>query len=280
MRFGFVTCVQLGFSCMQEIYNCGHHLNLAITLRDDKETNKSGRIYLDEFCQQKNIPLLKINHINEATVIDAIKKHQIECLFIIGWSQIAKAELLNVPHFGVLGMHPTLLPTGRGRAAIPWAILKRLKKTGVTLFKLDTGIDTGPIIDQHVIQLSNKTNASELYDSVNEAHVKLIKKVMPNLSNNHIHLYEQDESFATLWPGRKPKDGEINKNGSVNEAECLIRAVTKPYPGAFIIMNNKKIIIWSARVVDKLTDNLCLDFKDGYLECLDWQFTTVTQNNS
>src|SRR5690606_1468973 len=97
------------------------------------------------------------------------------------WSQIGKEELLSVPRLGVLGMHPTLLPVGRGRAAIPWAILKNLESSGVTMFKLDQGVDTGDILEQVEIPLPEHVDASWLYDAVDSAHISLIKKAWPEL---------------------------------------------------------------------------------------------------
>lgn len=130
IKVGFVTCVQLGYSCMEAIYEVGGKLDLAISLLDNQAKSKSGRIYLDSFCNSKGIPLLKASHVNNPEVIQSIKDAQLDWLFIIGWSQIASQEVLEAPKRGVLGMHPTLLPTGRGRAAIPWAILKGLSKIG------------------------------------------------------------------------------------------------------------------------------------------------------
>ena len=139
---------------MEAIYDVGGKLELSITLHDDKARAKSGRVYIDKFCYAKKIPLLKINNINDAEAVEYVK--QLDWLFIIGWSQIAGKIILGTPTFGVLGMHPTLLPVGRGRASIPWAILHQLSETGVTLIKLDEGVDTGPIVAQFIIPLSSK----------------------------------------------------------------------------------------------------------------------------
>ena len=79
--------------------------------------DKSGRIYLDDIAYEHNIPLLKVNNINDPEVIKALKDYEIDWLFIIGWSQVQ--EVLKAPKKGCIGMHPTLLPVGRGRAAIP-----------------------------------------------------------------------------------------------------------------------------------------------------------------
>ena len=272
MKIGFVTCVQLGLSCMEAIYQAGGRLDLAITLSDDKAVQKSGRVYLDQFCIKQQIPLLKVRHINDVEVLESIKKMELDWLFIIGWSQIAGQAVLDAPKLGVLGMHPTLLPNGRGRAAIPWAILKCLDQTGVTLFKLDCGVDTGPIADQYVIPLSPDSSASELYSAVNEAHVQLIKRVMPKIIAGELTLQVQDDSLATIWPGRTPEDGEINFSGSVLDAERLVRAVTQPYPGAYFYEDGNKVIVWRAAISKVIPQAKYLQFKDGYLTLLDWQY--------
>ena len=270
MNFGFITCIELGLSCIKAIYDQGYDLKLAITLDDDNAPNKSGRVYLDDFCNENSIQLEKCNHINDAHVSEAIRLAEIDWLFIIGWSQIAGVEILQSARMGVLGMHPTLLPVGRGRAAIPWAILKELPETGVTLFKMDEGVDTGLIGSQVVIPMHSKITATELYNRVNIAHVELIKKVLPLLISRSTTFKAQDESKATKWPGRKPEDGEIDLNGSVLEAERLVRAVTRPYPGAFFFKDGKKVIVWKAEVANISTDQKSLNFHDGILALLDF----------
>lgn len=274
MRFGFVTCVELGLSCMKAIYEIGGRLELVITLPDDRARRKSGRVYLDEFCAAHAIPLVKSPNVNDAAVVAAIKEAGIDWLFIIGWSQIARDEVLAAPRRGVLGMHPTLLPVGRGRAAIPWAILKGLERTGVTLFKLDGGVDTGEILDQLEIPLSPRTDATALYAASEAAHMTLMKDAYPRLLADRLRPQAQDEAAATLWPGRKPEDGAIDLAGSVADAERLVRAVTRPYPGAFVIIGGRKLILWKARIADgdeDCGDDPCLSFRDGRLRALDWE---------
>ncbi|XDZ63110.1 formyltransferase family protein [Alphaproteobacteria bacterium LSUCC0396] len=269
MKFGFVTCVELGLSCIKAIYSEGYNLELAITLNDSNSLDKSGRVYLDDFCKEKSIHLEKCNHINDPHISDTIRRADIDWLFIVGWSQIAGTEVLRAPKMGVLGMHPTLLPVGRGRAAIPWAILKELPETGVTLFKVDEGVDTGLIGGQLVIPLHNRITASELYNLVNNAHVELVKNILPLLILGAVSFEAQDVSRATEWPGRKPEDGEIDLDGSVFEAERLIRAVTRPYPGAFFFQDGKKVIVWRAEMTGKKPDQRSLVFRDGFLTLLE-----------
>lgn len=265
MRVAFTTCVKLGLSCIEEIYNVGGKLDLLITLKDEKARKKSGRIYLDKFSNEHKIPLIKINNINDKEVVDRLRKMKIDWLFIIGWSQIAENELLNTPKKGCIGMHPTLLPIGRGRASIPWSILKGLNQTGVTMFKLDEGIDTGEIIGQGIIPLNATITATELYAKVNDMHIQLISRYWNSIINDDVKLVKQDDSKATYWEARRPEDGEITKNMTVNEALTLIRAVNKPYPGAFVVNKNVKYTIWQAKANFKTGD---FELTDGYIEYL------------
>ena len=244
MKFAFVTCVQIGLSCMEAIYDVNGSLDLIISIPDEKAKKKSGRIYVDDFAAKHNVPVVKSNHVNDAAVIEAIKAHNIDWLFIIGWSQIASKEVIEASNIGAIGAHPTLLPVGRGRAAIPWAIIKGLDKTGVSFFKMDVGVDTGLILRQEEVPIQPTETALTLYNKVNTAHETLIKKLFVDLQNSNVEGKVQDESKATYWEGRKPKDGELSETMSVNEVDRLVRATTKPYPGAFIIRGDKKVIIW------------------------------------
>ncbi len=234
MRFGFVTCVQLGLSCIEAIYEIGGQLDLLITLPDHKAKNKSGRIYLDNTSRKYNIQLLKVNHINDQEVIESIITNEIDWLFIIGWSQIASEQVLIAPKMGCIGIHPTLLPEGRGRAAIPWAIIKMLEITGVTMFRLDEGVDTGDIIRQQIISIAKTETATSLYKKVEEAHISLIRTTFPLLLKNQVELMKQDEKNATYWEGRTSADGELTILMTVEEADRLVGATTHPYPGAFL----------------------------------------------
>lgn len=274
MRFGFVTCVELGLSCMREIERVGGHLDLIVTLQDDLARQKSGRVYVDEFAKAHEAELLKIANVNEPPVLEAVQRRGIDWLFIIGWSQIARAELLRAPGRGVLGMHPTLLPKGRGRASIPWAILKGLSETGVTLFQLDEGVDTGPVVAQEVIPLGPQETATSLYQNVAAAHRSLISRHWDDLAHDRIRPVAQDEEQATEWPGRAPEDGRISPDMAVKEVDRLVRATTRPYPGAFRDEDDRRLRIWAGRVGQPgdPVDGMKIVLRDGEYEASDYEW--------
>jgi methionyl-tRNA formyltransferase len=271
MKFAFCTCVQIGLSCIEAIYQVGGNLDLIITLPDNKSVNKSGRIYVDNFAKQHNIKVVKSPHVNDEIVANALKESNIDWLFIIGWSQIASKEIIDIPNNGAIGAHPTLLPIGRGRAAIPWAIIKGLDKTGVTFFKMDEGIDSGLILGQLEVLISQNETATTLYDKINYAHESLIKELYPKLVTNSYIATKQDEAKVTFWPGRKPEDGELHAYMNLDEVDRLVRATTKPYPGAYYKDGGKKIIIWSGLKGQTENAKLVLDFQDGKFSVLEYE---------
>lgn len=248
----------------------GGRFELLMTLPDNMARSKSGRIYLDELSERSGVPLVKVRHINDPVAEAEIRKHRIDWLFIIGWSQIAGRNVLDAPSKGVIGAHPTLLPEGRGRAAIPWAIIKGLERTGVTFFRMDEGVDTGDIIGQMEIPMHEAITATELYRLVDEAHVKLMSRIWPALVDDSCKPVPQDASKATYWEGRSPADGELHRMMTVSEVDRLVRATTRPYPGAFINENGSRFVIWSGCKGDH-SGGRVFQFQDGLYTATDFE---------
>ncbi len=229
MRYGFITCVRLGEACIEELLALDADLVLLGTLTDDQAQTKSGRVRLDQVAGRHHIPLMKFRNVNQPSTVESLRAAHLDWLFIVGWSQIARTPVLEAATYGALGMHPTLLPKGRGRASIPWAIIKGLDETGVTMFKIDAGVDTGPIIAQEPIPVSNAETSSTLYDKVLAAHRRLVRLTWESLESGAPSVTAQDESDATVWPGRKPEDGAFSPEGVTGvELDRLVRALTHP----------------------------------------------------
>ncbi len=277
MKLAFCTCVKLGKSCIEKVYEIGGKFDLLITLEDHLSTKKSGRIFLDDIAQKNDTPLLKINHINDEASINSLIDYEIDWLFLIGWSQIASSNVLNSCKKGVIGAHPTLLPRGRGRAAIPWTIIKGLNKTGVTFFNMDEGVDTGNILGQKEIPVLKNETATTLYEKVNNSHINLIEEVWRKIDNNSLTEIVQDNQKSTYWKGRKPSDGEIFPNKmTTKEIDRLVRATTKPYPGAFVLKNKSKLIIWEGKK-GKALDGIKIKCIDGYYTATNYQKVSVSK---
>lgn len=250
MRIGFVTAVQLGLDCLVEIERLDGKLDLLITLDDDTATKKSGRVQLDEYARRTGVSLHKTKHINEPTTIEAIRQADLDYLLVIGWSQLVSPEIFPLVKRTLLGMHPTLLPEGRGRAPIPWTILKGLKRSGVSMFELKPEADSGDIMAAESFDVAPDETATTLYEKARNAHVALIRKTWPDLTEGTLQGHPQDETKATHWPQRRPEDGEITEQMSLEDIAKLVRATTHPYPGAFLVSDKKKCIIWSGQIAE------------------------------
>ena len=171
---------------------------------------------------------------------------ELDYLFVIGWSQLCGAPLLATGQRGVIGYHPTPLPRLRGRAAIPWTILLDEKITGGTLFWIDEGIDSGPILAQRFVHVVPGETATGLYALHTRLIDELLREAVPLLAGEAPPRRPQDERCATWAAKRRPADGRIDWSLPAIEVHRLIRAITRPYPGAFSTCRGRRMILWQA----------------------------------
>jgi methionyl-tRNA formyltransferase len=265
-RVGFITCVDVGLACIEEIYAIGGTLDAVYTMPEDKGLNISGRVYPEQFCADHQCPLVHTTDINDPQTVSRIAEDQLDWLFVL-WSQIAKPPLLESLGLGALCIHPTLLPQGRGRAAIPNTILNGLQRSGVTLFQIDEGMDTGPILAQESFDVVDNETATTLYRKVSQAHRTLIRRVWWSLLDGNLPATPQDNSQASIWQGRKPRDGRLCLEMEVEEVERLVRAVTRPYPGAFLpLRDGSTLRVWGGTPIEaghEVSAGFPLKLKDG-----------------
>lgn len=166
---------------------------------------------------------------------------------VVGVSELIQDELLQVPPLGFIGMHPTMLPQGRGRAPIPWAIILGLKETGVTWFYAAPGADTGDILIQERVEMRDDDTAPVLGARTDDVAAKLLVRALPMLASGRAPRRKQIEANATQWPRRKPEDGEIDWERDAGALYNWVRALTHPYPGAFTFVGAERLFIWGAK---------------------------------
>ena len=241
------------------------------TLHDGIARSKSGRIFLDDLAADNAIPLHKFRNMNDPDSVAGIRAARLDWLFVIGWSQIAGPDVLSAARNGAVGIHPTLLPRGRGRASVPWAILKGLSETGVTMFQLEEGVDTGPILGQLTIPIAPTETATSLYRKVASAHRDLIRAVFPLLESGEFVAVPQNEKIATEWPGRSPADGAIDPSMSIEEVDRLVRATTRPYPGAFLRSEDTLTRVWSGSRSRPAGESVEIVCRDGIYFAVDFE---------
>ena len=196
------------------------------------------------------IPVYEIENINEE--LELLQSLSLDIIIMCGWRQIIESHILEIPKYGVVGFHPTLLPEGRGPAPIINTILEGKKKSGVTIFFINEKTDGGDIIGQKKFDIKENDYAGDLYKKVTFAGKYLIKKYLPLLMRGEAPKIPQEEKDAIYFKKRTIKDNEI-KLGIDGPEEVLrkVRAFSKPYLGAYIRINGKKLIIWKTELNEK-----------------------------
>src|SRR5207253_10766899 len=131
--------------------------------------------------------VVETEDVNAPETVAAVGELDPDLVFVVGWSQLVRGELIATAREGVFGMHPTLLPRHRGRAPIPWAILSGLARTGVTLLELvDPTADSGPIVGQVEVSVAADETATTLFDKLARAHVDLVRDFVPRLVSDTV----------------------------------------------------------------------------------------------
>ena len=264
MKIVMIGAVEEGWIVFNEVLKHSEYNNdvTAIITIDEEDTSKiSGFRSFDGLAATYNKPFYKIKHIRTPEAYELIISLEPDLIMVMGWSQLVGDDVLSLPKYGCIGLHTTLLPRHRGRAPVPWAIIKNLGKSGNTLFYFTPGVDNGDIIAQKHFYITLDDTAQTVCDKATQAGVDLVMENLPRIKNGTAPRIKQDESISDHWPKRRPKDGLINWENRALEVHNLIRAVTHPYPGAFTFLNGKKILVWESHLLG--SDELGFDIIPG-----------------
>jgi methionyl-tRNA formyltransferase len=172
-----------------------------------------------------------------------------DIVFAVGLSQIIPNDILTIPRLGCVGFHPTALPAGRGRAPIAWLILKNTDGAA-TFFSMRPGVDDGPILVQEPFKVDSQDTAGSVEAKMLLAESEALDRWLPQLAIGSFVTKDQDHRLASWYGRRTPDDGWINWHDSAHSIDRLIRATTKPFPGAYTFHQEHKIIIWSAVILE------------------------------
>jgi len=227
----------------------GWSLPLVVSLPAQLSHRHSDFVDLSDAAAQAGAEMLGATDVNLPEIRKAIAADEPDYIFVIGWSQICKAEFMAIAGGGAIGYHPSPLPRMRGRAVIPWTIISNEAISGSTLFWIDEGVDSGPILDQQFFHVAPGETAATLYRRHMEALRQMMDRTLAALAAGTARRDPQDERVATWVAKRTPECGRIDWNAPAAEIERLIRAVGRPYPGARSRIESRghDMIIWNAR---------------------------------
>ena len=203
-----------------------------------------------ELAGELGIPVFAPEDINHPVWVGRIRAMAPDFIFSFYFRDMVKGDILSIPRLGALNLHGSLLPKYRGRVPINWAIINGETETGVTLHYMTAKPDAGDIVDQEKFAIGDNDTARTLFDKAVTAAGILLDRTLPLLKSGKAPRTPQDEAEATYFGGRKPADGQIDWTKSAKEVRNLIRAVTRPYPGAFSFIGDRKCFFWSVDVVE------------------------------
>lgn len=250
MRVVWVSFDDIGRDCLVAAAEAGAEIAAVVTLAGPLDPDRSGQVEFVPVAGELGTELVETDDVNSPQTVAAVAAVRPDAVFVVGWSQLVREELIEVPPLGVFGMHPTLLPKHRGRAPLPWTILSGLARTGVTLFQIvDPTADSGPVLDQIEVPVAADETATSLYEKIRAAHVELIRRCVPALAEGRAERRPQDDRRASSWPRRTPGDGIIDWDVRAAYLYDFVRAQTRPYPGAFTFAGEEKIVVWRATPV-------------------------------
>jgi UDP-4-amino-4-deoxy-L-arabinose formyltransferase/UDP-glucuronic acid dehydrogenase (UDP-4-keto-hexauronic acid decarboxylating) len=201
-----------------------------------------------ELASSHGIPVFAPEDINHPLWIQKIIEIDPDILFSFYYRNMVASEILDIPSSGCLNLHGSFLPKYRGRCPLNWVLVNGETETGITLHYMTPRADDGDIVCQKKIAISDTDNAHTLHEKAAKTATDVLNEILPKLREGTVRRIPQDHSKASYFGARSAKDGEIDWNRDAVAIRNLVRAVSRPYPGAFSYLGNRKCIFWSVSV--------------------------------
>lgn len=252
MKVIFMGTPDFAVGALEAIIKAGHEVTLVVT-QPDKPKGRSGKMQfppVKECAVKYNIPVFQPVKIKTKESVEELKKYEADIFVVAAFGQILSKEILDMPRLGCVNIHASLLPKYRGAAPINWCIIDGEKETGVTIMKMDVGLDTGDMLTKVVVPIEKKDTAGSLFDKLAVAGADLIVETLPKLEKGEITPVKQDETKTCYAKMMDKSLGEIDWTKDAESIERLIRGLN-PWPGCFTFVNGKNLKLFDCDVADK-----------------------------
>ena len=242
MKVLFMGTPEFAVSTLKEIIHQGHEV-IGVVTQPDKVKGRGGKISfpaVKEAALEYNLPVYQPIKVREPEFIQKIRDLKPEVIVVAAFGQILPKELLDIPPYGCINVHASLLPKYRGAAPIQAAIINGEKETGVTIMHMDVSLDTGDMILQESIPISEDETGGSLHDKLALLGAKLLVKALDKLKDGTAVRTPQDDSQATYVKMLDKEMGNIDFTMSAQDIERLIRGLN-PWPSAYTKINGKNL---------------------------------------
>ena len=230
----------------------GYNVVGVITM-PDKPAGRGHKIQFSpvkQYALEQNLPLLQPEKLKDEAFVQALRAWKADLQIVVAVRMLPEV-VWNMPRLGTFNLHASLLPQYRGAAPINWAVINGDKESGVTIMRMDEGLDTGDMINKVIVPLNEKETGGSLFDRLSESGAKLLVETLPMLEDGSAVFEKQPEESTTPYAAMiSKKMGELDWAKSATELERLIRGLN-PWPSAFSHLNGKTLKIWEASVEEE-----------------------------
>lgn len=203
---------------------------------------------IKEIALQHQIEFFQPNRLSEPGVFGQLQRWAPDSIVVVAFGQILRQEVLDLPGYGCVNVHGSLLPRWRGAAPIQAAILHGDEETGITIMKMDAGVDTGPILKQKSITIRDDDTSESLGKSLSQLGANLLIETLPDYLMGHLKPISQTEKGVTYAPRLEKENGFLDFSKSALELDRQVRAYF-PWPGSFLEIGEERIKVMATRII-------------------------------
>ena len=251
MRVIFMGTPDFAAGTLEEIVKAGHEV-VGVVTQPDKPKGRGKTMMptpVKETALKYNLPVYQPKKVREPEFVELLRSLKPDVMVVAAFGQIITKEILEMPKYGCINVHASLLPAYRGAAPIQWAVINGDKESGVTIMQMDEGIDTGDMIEKAVVPIAEDETGGSLFDKLSHTGAKLCVKVLRDLEEGTAVREKQPEESTTPYAKMIDKKmGEVDWKKSAKEIEQLIRGLN-PWPSAYTKVHGKTLKLWKAKVL-------------------------------
>lgn len=251
MRIVFMGTPDFAAEALEAVIAAGYEVAAVVT-QPDRQKGRGKSIAMSpvkECALRHGIDVLQPVRLRQPEAIEELRAYPADLFIVAAFGQILPKEVLDMPRLGCVNIHASLLPAYRGAAPIQWAILDGLKETGVTIMKMDVGLDTGDILMSEKIVIADDDTGESLFNRLSRLGAQAIVKAIPLIEQGKLKPVKQDDSKSSYAKMLTKEMGEIDWNKDAVILERYVRGLNS-WPGAYTYKDGKQLKIWKADVVE------------------------------
>lgn len=254
MRIVFMGTPDFAVGSLQALCESGKHEILAVVTQPDRPKGRGNKLLqtpVKEYALAQGLTVYQPQKVKTLEFVELLHGLQPELIVVAAFGQFLSKEILELPKYGCINVHASLLPKYRGAAPIQYAIIKGEKESGVTIMQMDIGMDTGAMLDKVVVPIAENTTMGELHDALREQGAALLLQVIDKIATGTAVAEPQDDAQATYATLLDRSMEHIDWSKTAQEVHNLIRGFN-PAPSTFTkLPNGKSLKIWGSKMTDK-----------------------------